>query len=92
MGTRSLRSRCRSAWGGPTGGSVESVVQHVGGLQPGTTYHFRVVASSECEAVERPHTQCVVNGEDEMFTTLPAPVSSERGYELRHAREQAGRQ
>ena len=68
--------------GGPTGGSVESVLQHVGGLQPGTTYHFRIVASSECEAIEHPHTQCVTRGEDQTFTTLPAPVSGERGYEL----------
>jgi hypothetical protein len=69
--------------GGPTGSSIESVLQHVGGLQPGTTYHLRVVASSECEAVEHPHTQCVTPGEDQTFTTLPAPpVSGERGYEL----------
>jgi hypothetical protein len=68
--------------GGPTGSSAESALQHIGDLQPGTTYHFRVVASSECEAIEHPHRQCVVDGEDETFTTLPAPVSSERGYEL----------
>ena len=68
--------------GGPTGGSVESVLQDVGALTPGTTYHFRVVAENECEAVEHPGRQCVSEGADETFTTLPAAVAGERGYEL----------
>jgi len=33
--------------GGPTGSMVESVLQPIGGLAPGSEYHFRVVASNE---------------------------------------------
>jgi hypothetical protein len=33
--------------GGEAGDALEGVVQHVGGLQPSTTYRFRVVASNE---------------------------------------------
>jgi hypothetical protein len=76
--------------GGPTGGAVESVLQHVGPLLPGTTYHFRVVAVNECEAVEHPGRECVSEGEEETFTTLPAPVSSGRGYELVTPNEKQG--
>jgi hypothetical protein len=64
--------------GGSTGGALQSVLQHVGPLAPGTTYHFRVVAVNECQAGHR----CVTDGEDQAFTTLPAPVASERVYEL----------
>ena len=59
--------------GGATGSMLESVVQHIGPLTPGSTYHFRVVAENN-EGVEY--------GPDETFTTLPAAVVSERGYEL----------
>jgi hypothetical protein len=68
--------------GGPTGSSLEGVLQHLEGLTPGSTYHFRVVASSECEAIEHPGTRCTTNSVDQTFTTLPAPVTSERAYEL----------
>jgi hypothetical protein len=68
--------------GGPTGSSVEGALQPIGGLEPGSTYHFRVVAKSECEAIERPGQECVSTGEDETFTTLPAAASSGRAYEL----------
>jgi hypothetical protein len=46
------------------------------GLKPRTTYHFRVIASSECEPIEHPGRICTADGEDETFTTLP-PVSIE---------------
>jgi hypothetical protein len=62
--------------GGPTGGGVESVVQHLSGLTPGTEYHFRVVASNSVG---------VTYGPDETFATL-AEVSvglpDGRAYEL----------
>ncbi len=62
--------------GGPTGGAHEGVVQHVGGLAPGTTYHFRVVAQNE---------QGASVGQDESFTTQaavePVPPDS-RAFEL----------
>ncbi len=59
--------------GGATGSVVESVLQHIGPLTPGRTYHFRVVAENE-EGVEY--------GPDVTFATLPAAVANERGYEL----------
>ena len=62
--------------GGATGSSLESVVQDIGGLTPGTTYYFRVVATNEVGP----------NAETEAsrgtFTTLPEVASAERGYEL----------
>ena len=48
--------------GGVVGDSVESVVQDIGGLSPGTTYHFRVVAVN---AVGTEY------GADGSFATLP---------------------
>ena len=62
--------------GGPTGSSAESVLQPIGSLTPGTTYYFRVVATNEVgPAAETAQSSGA-------FTTLPAVVSSERGYEL----------
>jgi hypothetical protein len=58
------------------GGVDASVSQQVGGLQSGTTYHFRVVASNEVGETDGPDTT---------FTTLPAPLSGladGREYEL----------
>ncbi|HET6571321.1 MAG TPA: hypothetical protein VFG58_07530 [Solirubrobacterales bacterium] len=47
---------------------AEAVAAPITGLIPGTTYHFRLVASNECE----PSTTCTVAGPDTTFTTLPA--------------------
>jgi hypothetical protein len=62
--------------GGPTGSSVESAARNIGGLEPGTTYYFRVVAGN---AVGPAKETAKSEG---MFTTLSAVTSSERGYEL----------
>ncbi|HWY17943.1 MAG TPA: hypothetical protein VNY27_04440 [Solirubrobacteraceae bacterium] len=62
--------------GGATGNAPESVVQHIGGLSPATTYHFRVVASNE---------QGTTPGPDITFTTLglASPgLPDNRAYEL----------
>lgn len=62
--------------GGPTGGAAVSVSRQLGGLAPGTTYHFRVVAENHAGLTDAP---------DVTFTTLPAVVSGlpdGRGYEL----------
>jgi hypothetical protein len=62
--------------GGPTGGALESVVQHAGGLTPGTVYHFRVVAHNEYGTSA---------SEDQTFTTLALALPGlpdGRAYEL----------
>jgi hypothetical protein len=69
--------------GGPAGSSFERVLQPIGSLAPGTTYYFRVVA----ENAQGTASGGVCAGEaglrpDCAFTTQPASVSSERGYEL----------
>ena len=66
--------------GGPSGSSPESVLQHLSGLQPGTSYHFRVVAENEIEGKQE-----VTDGPDEVFATLPAlepGLPDGRAYEL----------
>jgi hypothetical protein len=62
--------------GGGSGSSSEAVVQHIGGLQPATSYHFRVVATSEIGTT---------TGPDTTFATLPqvSPgLADGRAYEL----------
>ncbi|HTR79054.1 MAG TPA: hypothetical protein VMH39_13130 [Gemmatimonadaceae bacterium] len=62
--------------GGATGSVAASVVQQVGGLSPGTVYHYRVVAGNAFG---------VTMGPDETFGTLPAAsagLPDGRVYEL----------
>ena len=62
--------------GEPTGGVVESVIAHVGGLVPGTTYEFRALAGNAFG---------VSDGETVAFTELAqaAPgLPDARAYEL----------
>jgi DNA-binding beta-propeller fold protein YncE len=56
----------------PAGFGEQAVSINVTGLKPNTTYHFRIVASSECEPVQHPGHICTVDDPDEVFTTLPA--------------------
>ena len=66
--------------GGPSGDADARVVQQVGGLMSGTTYHFRVTARNEIEGkLETTH------GLDTTFTTSPMVVAGlpeGRAYEL----------
>lgn len=48
--------------------AVEVSIDH---LTPDTTYHFRLVATNNCNPSE-PAEECTVEGEDTTFTTLPA--------------------
>jgi hypothetical protein len=52
----------------------DPVLAPISGLAPGTKYHFRAVAESECEPVAHPGQICVTNGADETFESLQ-PVS-----------------
>jgi hypothetical protein len=65
--------------GGPTGSAVESVLQHVGGLQSDTAYRFRVVASNAIGTSEETEQS------KGTFTTQPEPfvgAPDHRAYEL----------
>jgi DNA-binding beta-propeller fold protein YncE len=55
------------------GRTAQSVSQGISGLQPGTTYHYRLVAENSAGEAA---------GDDETFTTLAATGTSERAYEL----------
>jgi hypothetical protein len=72
--------------GGPTGGAIESVVQHIGPLAAGSTYYYRVVADNAqgetagavCEGASGLSPACA-------FATLPPAgvgLPDERSYEL----------
>lgn len=63
-----------SALLGASGHSDEAVQAAISALAPGTTYHYRAVAESECEPIAHPGHVCVTDGPDETFETLP-PVS-----------------
>lgn len=55
---------------GGSGATFSRVSVPVGGLSAGTTYHFRLVATSHCNPAE-PEEECVVSGPDTTFTTFP---------------------
>ncbi len=57
----------------------ETVALPIAKLRAGTTYHYRLVASSECEPEAHPGIQCPVHSEDRTFSTLPA-VSIDSEY------------
>ncbi len=46
---------------------TETAAARITSLQPGTTYHYRVVASNECEAGKA----CVTDGQDKTLITPP---------------------
>lgn len=67
------------------GGAFLAVSQAVNGLQPGTTYHFRLSATNfMCTASGEAGEgkSCDEVGDDASFTTYPAPPASGRAYEL----------
>jgi hypothetical protein len=66
--------------GGPSGGMVVSVLQHIGPLQPNTSYTFRAVASNQVEG----RIESTV-GPELTFKTLPSTpeaLPDDRSYEL----------
>jgi hypothetical protein len=72
--------------GGASGSAEAGVAQQIGPLEPGATYHFRVVATGEIkEKGETTFGPETIAGPDATFTTLPAPVlglPDNRAYEL----------
>ncbi len=70
--------------GGLSGGAVANVVQQVGGLLPGTTYYFRVVATNASGVTSGAVCGAVFTA-DCSFTTLPLSgevLPDGRAYEL----------
>ena len=57
------------AGGGGSGAAFHRVSAAIAGLAPGTTYHFRLVASSHCNP-SAPE-ECVAKGPDRTFVTYP---------------------
>lgn len=53
------------------GGSFQPVLAALTGLAPGTTYHFRLVATSHCNPTD-PAEECLVAGPDSTFATFPS--------------------
>jgi len=56
---------------GGSGGAFTPLSVPVTGLAAGTTYHFRLVATSHCNPTE-PAEECIAEGPDATFTTFPA--------------------
>ena len=72
----------------PAGSAITNVPVAVliEGLAPATTYHYRLMASSECEPAAHPGVRCETPGPDRTFTTQ-APASGShlidgRGWEM----------
>ncbi len=59
------------AGNGGSGAAFHLVSAAIAGLAPGTTYHFRLVASSHCNP-SAPEEVCVAKGPDRTFVTYPA--------------------
>jgi hypothetical protein len=81
-----------------SGVGIRMVVETIDGLQPGTTYHYRVVADngvpvdSSCDP-EVEECQTEVDGGDVSFTTRPASgAMAGRGYELVSPADKCGGQ
>jgi hypothetical protein len=52
------------------------VTEVISSLSPGTTYHFRLLATNHCKAPIEPEVECPVEGPDTTFTTYAAPASA----------------
>ncbi len=48
----------------------------IAGLQPDTTYHFRLVATNHCNPLLDPGQECTTEGPDTSFATYPEPQLS----------------
>ncbi len=72
-----------------SGATYQEVSAQLGSLTPGTTYHWRVVASSHCNLAE-PEVQCTTKGPDGTFTTYPFTPVLEDHCPNAHVRQQTG--
>jgi hypothetical protein len=83
------------AGGGPIEGSKPIPVgEAVGGLQPDTLYHFRLIAISHCKPAT-PAVECVGTGPERTFRTYPdggLGLPDGRAYELVSPTEKNGGQ
>ncbi len=69
-----------------SGNTFQAVQAQVGGLAPSTIYHYRVVATNECE----PGNKCTVYGPDHTFTTFPLLSRLNENCPNSLARQQTG--
>jgi hypothetical protein len=69
------------------------VAQPITGLEPNTTYHYRLVADNGVDGDANPANGTAVAGADAMFTTRPADEApAGRGYELVSPADKVGGQ
>jgi hypothetical protein len=67
------------------GSTPASVLHHISGLQPNTTYHFRIVAENDCAIGCGSEV-----GENETFQTYASFTFAKRGFELVSAEQMNG--
>jgi DNA-binding beta-propeller fold protein YncE len=66
--------------------NAQEFTSSLSGLQPDTTYHYRLLASNQCE----PENRCEAQSAAHTFTTLPLAIPKEDPCQNSHVRQQTG--